>query len=528
MPTRDEFLASPGLVPQITEAGTICAICYDEATNPVLTSGCECRVLYCRKCVLSWFEYGSNCPTCRVAYMSENDPNNVEGPLAPPTFGINATVRRFAPNGEGDEVIYLLDLDEMGDMDTPEDEQAELQHIHDFRFFDDEYDSTDESMTRQAWIDAYLLIDFLLAAANTFYEEQLADALEGSQGADENDFFLLVRTVGQMILDFHEQGMTFEECHQLLLQEVLDDLRHESPVFQELYNVIEAQGRMLDPNPLQRYVLYIVEQVAIAAERVYHFVDNESDDEHDRDSHQDQSMEDAPSLEGDYPPPYLTFGLPVTVEETVIDHFEECRHVYLLNSATRDPENDIVRARDLSEIRDYDEEEDDERDGHTRLSPPVIVERLALFDAPPLIDALLVHANTFHREVFDWASRDGQEEVHANTSLRERFDWFGRQIHKEFHAVVQSLGRVVISLDSRNAMTPDEARHELIDRAVNELKDVSPIFREMYQAHQEQRQLETPSIVQRYMLDVIEHMVEQAKRVYLYSQYLDQEADWWN
>ena len=275
-------------------------------------------------------------------------------------------------------------------------------------------------------------------------------------------------------------------------------------------------------------MLYIVEQVAEEAERVSRFIGRYSDDQDDVDNHQDQSWEDDPWPESDYPPPYLTFGLPVTVEETVTDHSEDLRHVYLLNSATREPEQDLVRASDLSEIRDFDEEEDDEREGHIRLNPPATVERLALFDAPPLIDALLVHANTFHREVFDWANRDGQEEIHANTSLREQFDWFGRQIHEEFHAVIQSLGRVIISLDSRNAMTPDEARHQLMDRAVNELKDVSPIFREANQAHQEQRQLEHHSIVQRYMLDVIEHMVEQAKRVYLYSQHLDPERDWWN
>ena len=267
MPTRDEFLASPGLVSQITEAGTICAICHDEATNPVMTSGCECRVLYCQECILDWFQFANRCCTCRAIYyedddidddMSESDPDDdIDDDMSdddnepgPPTFGLNATVRNFAPNGEGDEVIYLLDLYEMGEMATPETEQVMLQQIHDFRFFDNEYNPANASMTKQAYVDAYLLIDPVLADANMFYNEHLEGALQGSEGADEDDFFLLVETVGQVILDFHGQRFTFEECHQQLLQEVLGDLRHESPMFQELSNSIEAQGETMNPNPL--------------------------------------------------------------------------------------------------------------------------------------------------------------------------------------------------------------------------------------------------------------------------------------
>ena len=69
MPTRDEFLADPGLVPQDSESQ--CMICHEIATEPVTTSGCECRVFYCRECILEWFRSGSGkCPTCAVQHFT--------------------------------------------------------------------------------------------------------------------------------------------------------------------------------------------------------------------------------------------------------------------------------------------------------------------------------------------------------------------------------------------------------------------------------------------------------------------------
>ncbi|GIZ49687.1 hypothetical protein CKM354_001271400 [Cercospora kikuchii] len=497
MPTQTEFLNNPGLVPQ--NIGADCSICHDEATNPVMTSSCECRVVYCQQCILAWFQYGRKCPTCRLQYYTD-DRNEVSGP---PTFGINATVRNFASNGEGEEVVYLLDLDEMGDLDTPENEQEQLQQIHDFRGFDDDYNPENESSAREVWVDGYLLIDFLLADANTFHDEQLEGALEGSEEADENDFALLIRAVGEGILDLHEQDMTFEECHEQLLQEVLGDLRHESPTFQELHHLIEAQGEMVDLNPLQRYLLYIVEQVAEEAGRVFNFLELDSDD--DENTQQDQNQDVTPQLEDDYPPPYHTFGLPVNVREVATDHLRQNRHIYLLRSTDREHRRDRVAAGNVSEIRDFDEE-DDEGKAHMPSNPTATGERLALLDAPPLIDALLVHANTF---------------------LREQPDRADGEIHEGIHAVVQSLGTAIISLNRRSAITPDEARHELIDRTVNELRFVSPTFGEMYQAHQEQRQLDNPNVVQQYMLDLIKHMVREAERVYMYHQKDLEEYDYW-
>ncbi|CAK1367981.1 uncharacterized protein RHO25_012813 [Cercospora beticola] len=69
MPTRDEFLANPGLVPQDGESQ--CMICHETAVEPVMTSGCECRVVYCRECILEWFRSGSGkCPTCIVQHFT--------------------------------------------------------------------------------------------------------------------------------------------------------------------------------------------------------------------------------------------------------------------------------------------------------------------------------------------------------------------------------------------------------------------------------------------------------------------------
>ncbi|CAK1368095.1 hypothetical protein CB0940_11211 [Cercospora beticola] len=63
MPAETEFYTPLGLVPQTTTAD--CMICQDPAVDPVTTTGCECRVTYCRDCFMTWLETGANkCPTC--------------------------------------------------------------------------------------------------------------------------------------------------------------------------------------------------------------------------------------------------------------------------------------------------------------------------------------------------------------------------------------------------------------------------------------------------------------------------------
>lgn len=73
MPTRDEFLANPGLVPQ--DGDYDCTICYETANDPVTTGGCRCRVMYCRECILSWFGVSGTCPICRTDYYDPADTN---------------------------------------------------------------------------------------------------------------------------------------------------------------------------------------------------------------------------------------------------------------------------------------------------------------------------------------------------------------------------------------------------------------------------------------------------------------------
>ncbi|GIZ49686.1 hypothetical protein CKM354_001271300 [Cercospora kikuchii] len=81
MPTRDEFLANPGLVPQDSESQ--CMICHETpAVEPVTTSGCECRVTYCRECIMEWFRSGSGkCTTCTVFLFDSEceDSENEDG-----------------------------------------------------------------------------------------------------------------------------------------------------------------------------------------------------------------------------------------------------------------------------------------------------------------------------------------------------------------------------------------------------------------------------------------------------------------
>ncbi|CAK1357945.1 unnamed protein product [Cercospora beticola] len=138
MPTQTEFLSNPGLVPQTTTAD--CMICHDQAVSPVTTSGCECRVTYCRQCILDWYTGGGNkCPTCRVEVYSldtsdsdsESDSDSDDSDIedgAPrfraPRFGLNVTIA----NGEGDEMFYLL-RDNPWDLDNDE----AVESIRNFR-----------------------------------------------------------------------------------------------------------------------------------------------------------------------------------------------------------------------------------------------------------------------------------------------------------------------------------------------------------------------------------------------------------
>ncbi|GIZ49685.1 hypothetical protein CKM354_001271200 [Cercospora kikuchii] len=75
MPTRDQFLASPGLVPQDGEHD--CMICYETASEPVTTSPCGCRVVYCRECILLWFGSSNKCPTCDFRSYEIADENEL-------------------------------------------------------------------------------------------------------------------------------------------------------------------------------------------------------------------------------------------------------------------------------------------------------------------------------------------------------------------------------------------------------------------------------------------------------------------
>ncbi|WPB08148.1 uncharacterized protein RHO25_012812 [Cercospora beticola] len=71
MQTQDEFLSNPGLVPQQHTVNRDCMICHEELINPVTTSSCECRVQYCRECIMAWFKSSNKCATCstRLYYL---------------------------------------------------------------------------------------------------------------------------------------------------------------------------------------------------------------------------------------------------------------------------------------------------------------------------------------------------------------------------------------------------------------------------------------------------------------------------
>ncbi|PPJ59032.1 hypothetical protein CBER1_01679 [Cercospora berteroae] len=317
MLSKTVFLSDPGLVPQNTEA--ICAICHDAGINLVTTSDCECRVLYCRQCILSWFEFSSLCPVCRTAYYEEDDSSEeeddedeedepytsnwfVELPEPPPPFDISgdvfppvdfasdATVWTFAPNGEREatvwttfasnnergEVMFLFDLTGLHNADTASAVRPALQSIHDFRLFEDNYNHGTEDSERRVHVDVYFLMDSLLRKATRYHWQQRAVNTAGSEGVVQLEFGMMVSAISQSFTSLRGQGMTFDQFHSKVLNDALERLRNELPIFEEMHRFNEEQGDVANLSPLQRHLLHLVEQIADDAERVYHFLNRDS------------------------------------------------------------------------------------------------------------------------------------------------------------------------------------------------------------------------------------------------------------
>ncbi|WPB03334.1 uncharacterized protein RHO25_007971 [Cercospora beticola] len=128
-------------------------------------------------------------------------------------------------------------------------------------------------MTKPAPIDllcvkAYLLVDYLLADANVFYQEQLESALESSQ-ATKQDFCLMIQELGVIIEMYDGDTMSYEELYDNLLMSVLGQLSSMSGVFLEMWNA-RHNNREMDLDPIQRYLQDIVEELAEEGERIYY------------------------------------------------------------------------------------------------------------------------------------------------------------------------------------------------------------------------------------------------------------------
>ncbi|GIZ49575.1 hypothetical protein CKM354_001260500 [Cercospora kikuchii] len=272
MSTQQEFLLNPGLVPLTTTAD--CMICHEEATNPVKTSSCECSVLYCQSCILAWFRESPTCPTCPFQHFSVPEAEEAEQAVnneyesddedGPPTFDLDVTVE----TGEADELIYLLHsrTRHLGD-------QAAVEHISNFRRSSlDANMVTTQYSPRRTHVKTYLLVDYLLADANIFYEEQLDTVLETSL-ATEEDFRAMVRRVGIVIENLHDRSLTYEGLHEKLLMGALNDLSWFSRVWFDMWEARRA-NREIELDPIQRYLEDIVEELVEEGERLYHRIES--------------------------------------------------------------------------------------------------------------------------------------------------------------------------------------------------------------------------------------------------------------
>ncbi|USW57595.1 Putative Zinc finger, RING-type [Septoria linicola] len=77
MSNLQEFLANGGLVPQ-PDYTEDCQICKEPATEPVAVAGITCAAncfhnlfVFCRECILGWWEFSPNCVSCREPIFAE-------------------------------------------------------------------------------------------------------------------------------------------------------------------------------------------------------------------------------------------------------------------------------------------------------------------------------------------------------------------------------------------------------------------------------------------------------------------------
>lgn len=161
-------------------------------------------------------------------------------------------------------MFYLL-RDNPWDLDNDE----AVESIRNFRSSSiDAEMPIDQRSHRPACVKAYLLVDYLLADANVFYQEQLEAALDSSQ-ATKQDFCLIIQELGVIIENYDGETMSYEELYDTLLMSALGGLSSISAVFLDMWNARHS-NREIDLDPIQRYLQDIVEELAEEGERIYY------------------------------------------------------------------------------------------------------------------------------------------------------------------------------------------------------------------------------------------------------------------
>ncbi|GIZ49688.1 hypothetical protein CKM354_001271500 [Cercospora kikuchii] len=292
MPSRDELLA--GFVPQNT-AVRECMICQQEPPiNPATTQFCRCRVVYCRDCLLHWFERSNKCCTCPTVYYvkesdsedsaSEESDNEVsededgedqedEDPAenGPGPFELPVTIKEIPrPSGGPPFKLYLLN----SITDAAERSEASDTIIR-FRAFPGARTGRENGQAPQASasIEAYLMIDAFLQDAMIIYGSAITQIPWNGEVGSIEKFIKLVTSLGQAIIQLDgRRDMTSLEVGRELCEGALDGLRSTCPGLAETYErYLEQDMPFADWDLVGQYLPHLAKRMAKVAERIHLF-----------------------------------------------------------------------------------------------------------------------------------------------------------------------------------------------------------------------------------------------------------------